>query len=141
MGVKTAVKSFLRRLGYRIQFVPTIFRDAPEAELDLRLEHLASLQYCRQKEFFFVQVGAFDGSCVDPIHTMVRRYCWKGLLIEPEPRAFAALQATYKGEPNLTLLNAAISDRDGMTTFYRVRKACPVCQARLPWCRHWTAIK
>ena len=130
--MKGLIKAIARRLGYRIQHVPAIFRLQPDIEYRLRLEHLAALQFCRHRDFFFVQVGANDGSTVDPIHQMVRRYQWRGMLIEPEPRAFAALQETYRDAPQLTMIQAAIGPVDGSVTFYRVRPDVPGLPDKAP---------
>ena len=131
-GIKGFIKSSLRRIGYRVQHIPAGLRKCPESEISLKLEHLAALQLCRRGDFFFVQVGAFDGSCVDPIHEMVCRYRWRGMLIEPEPTAFASLQRTYKDHSHLTLVQAAISNQNGKATFYRLRKDAPNPPSKAP---------
>jgi hypothetical protein len=38
-------------------------------------------------EFTFIQVGAFDGITTDPLHKYITRYGWRGILMEPQPRA------------------------------------------------------
>ena len=46
----------------------------------------------KDPNFFFVQVGANDGVNHDPIFHHVRKYNWKGLLIEPIPDIFEKLK-------------------------------------------------
>jgi len=59
---------------------------------------------------FFVQVGANDGAQNDPLSGFIRRYGWKGILVEPVPLYFEALRANYRGIDGLTFENIAISD-------------------------------
>ena len=50
-----------------------------------------------------------------------RRDSTRTILIEPNPFAFARLQKTYAGMPNVALIQTAIADHDGETQLYRVR--------------------
>ena len=50
-----------------------------------------------------------------------RRYSTRTILIEPNPFAFARLQKTYAGMPNVALIQTAIADHDGEAQLYRVR--------------------
>ncbi|HEY3797709.1 MAG TPA: FkbM family methyltransferase [Caulobacteraceae bacterium] len=70
----------------------------------------------------FVQVGAFDGVANDPIHELiVNRPRWRGLLIEPIPRAFERLKENYAAyQHKLQFLNVAISDRTCDLSMYEV---------------------
>jgi hypothetical protein len=61
--------------------------------------------------FFFIQIGAADGRIGDPIHHLVERHRWRGILVEPLPHMFAALRATYRHRPDLVLENVAIPRR------------------------------
>lgn len=69
-------------------------------------------------DVFFVQIGANDGVSFDPIHDLVLRYNWSGILVEPGAEAFDALKHNYSGRSNLMFLNYAISDRDGFVELY-----------------------
>src|SRR3954453_6805734 len=64
-------------------------------------------------DLFFLQVGAMDGKRFDPIYAFVKHYGWSGLALEPLPDLFAALEANYAGNRNVTLVNAALTDADG----------------------------
>jgi FkbM family methyltransferase len=68
----------------------------------------------------FVQVGAADGRTVDPLHNSIKKYQWKGLLIEPLPDLFASLRETYSGHTNLKFENSAVDDTEGTRVMYRV---------------------
>jgi hypothetical protein len=71
--------------------------------------------------FFFVQIGAHDGKEADPIHDFVRQRHWKGLLVEPQPEAFARLQTHYRDCPGLTFENAAITPDGEAMPLYRLK--------------------
>ena len=57
----------------------------------------------------------------DPIHFLVRKYGWCGVLLEPDPQLFKRLKENYSGVHGPILVNAALSPINGKTTFYRVR--------------------
>src|SRR5262245_47914808 len=57
----------------------------------------------------------------DPIHFLVRKYGWCGVLLEPDPQLFERLKENYSGVDGPILVNAALSPINGKTTFYRIR--------------------
>lgn len=66
----------------------------------------------------------------DPIHFLVRKYGWCGVLLEPDPQLFERLKENYSGVDGPILVNAALSPINGKTTFYRIRM-----DAKVPsWC-------
>ena len=69
-------------------------------------------------EPFLLQVGAYDGVEYDPVQHLIRRYRWRGLLVEPQPGAFARLVENYADQPQLRFEDAALAARDGSTTLY-----------------------
>ena len=77
--------------------------------LDLAIRDLMS----RQPDIFVLQVGAHDGVSYDPIHSYIRRFHWKGLLVEPQPAIFAKLRENYREETQLLFENSAIAQHDG----------------------------
>jgi FkbM family methyltransferase len=72
--------------------------------------------------FFFIQVGAFDGKANDPIHELAVKWGLKGLIVEPQPAAFQALKKNYQGNEQLILENVAISTEDGDGLLYTIRR-------------------
>jgi FkbM family methyltransferase len=68
----------------------------------------------------FIEVGAFDGTTMSNIHPHATNRGWHGLVIEPLPGPFAALQKSYKGFPAITPLQIAIGETDGTLPFYSV---------------------
>ena len=79
----------------------------------------------REKNFFFVQVGAHDGKKHDPIHRYVVGMGWRGLLIEPIPRYFAKLKETYRGIKGLKMANYAIAKKNGVAKIWGVSERAP----------------
>ena len=67
---------------------------------------------------FYVQVGANDGVMADPVFATAKRDNWRGLLIEPHPTYFAALQRRYVGREGFTLRQVGISDAVGVLPLY-----------------------
>ncbi len=76
----------------------------------------------RGKMVTIVQVGACDGSTNDPIFHHVAAGSARAILIEPNPFAFDRLQKSYRDVENVTLVQAAIAERDGEAHFYRIKK-------------------
>ncbi|MBV9042838.1 MAG: FkbM family methyltransferase [Acidimicrobiia bacterium] len=69
---------------------------------------------------FVVQVGAHDGSIVDPLRAELVRRPWGGILVEPVPYVFARLQASYGRNSRLVLENSAIADHDGTVDIHHL---------------------
>ena len=115
----------IRRHGVQIHRVPpSLAIDRGEIGIEMTIEHLIALHLVDPVPgFFFVQVGAFDGITNDPINRMVTRHGWAGVLVEPQPAAFARLTTTYAEHPQLHLRNAAVGDRDGTVALHWVRDA------------------
>lgn len=67
---------------------------------------------------FILQIGAHDGVSNDPLHHHIVRSHLEGLLVEPQPAAFTALQRNYRGEPQLKFDSCLIDEADGVARFY-----------------------
>jgi FkbM family methyltransferase len=98
-----------------------IRRRLPEATLD-PLNLLISTYEARRQEMTVIQVGACDGFSNDPIRHHVGKDFLHAILIEPNPYAFYRLQKTYEQSQNVTLIQAAIGEKDGSAYLYRVKK-------------------
>lgn len=103
----------LHQRDYRIERIV----DYGEYRLDV-LAYLVEQLPNRGKDFFFIQVGAHDGAFGDPIRTLVDKYHWKGVLLEPQPKVFERLARTYEDETQLVLLNAALGEKNGRQTLF-----------------------
>lgn len=72
----------------------------------------------------FIQVGACDGIRGDPIHDMIIKYNWHGILIEPQPIIFKQLQDNYRSQENLKFENIAIHPNASSMDLYYCDKDC-----------------
>jgi len=94
--------------GYELK--PRLSHQAPSIDiLDLAIRDLMS----REPDIFFLQIGAHDGLSYDPIHDYVKRFHWKGLLVEPQPAIYRKLRQNYADEKQLLFENSAIAPRNG----------------------------
>lgn len=76
-------------------------------------------------DFFFIQIGAHDGKSADPAADLIRRYHWRGILVEPLSSSFKQLVENYQAEPQLAFEQVAIALEDGVTSYYQVREDIP----------------
>jgi FkbM family methyltransferase len=68
---------------------------------------------------YFLQVGANDGRSNDPINYYIKKYGWKGILIEPQKKIFSKLKNEYKKyKQNVIFENIAISSTKGEIELY-----------------------
>jgi FkbM family methyltransferase len=85
----------------------------------------------RHADVFFLQIGANDGVMEDDLHTIVRRFGWRGLLLEPLREYYDRLVVNYAGASNLIFDNRALADEDGPRKMFHVRAS----SGELPeWC-------
>jgi FkbM family methyltransferase len=62
----------------------------------------------------FVQIGSHNGNDNDPLARYIDKHPgWRGVMVEPIPGTFAALQARRGRDGRLRLVNAAITGHDG----------------------------
>jgi FkbM family methyltransferase len=120
-----------RNLG--LQRKPGILLEHWQQELRMDAAFVIAHLLQQREPLTFLQVGAFDGSANDVLSGFVRRGKLRGVLVEPQPHAFAALQQSYRDVPGLSFERAAIGPADGEAGFYRVREEfadlCPrACQ-------------
>ena len=73
-------------------------------------------------DFFFVQIGSNDGVIHDPLFQYINRYHWRGILVEPIDYYFERLKENYKNNPQLVFENVAISEKQEIRDFYRVKE-------------------
>ncbi len=121
----------IRALGAALSFNPELFRWLRRGYCFLGLgtrtdgDFLFALAK-RQKQVFFLEIGANDGKSGDPLHYFVKQYRWKGVVLEPLPDIFEKLRCTYQNDEGVIPHCAALSDRDGKMTFYRVEPGSDV---------------
>lgn len=78
---------------------------------------------------FVLQVGAGNGETGLPLLERFRDNGWSGLLIEPHPDRFAALEALHAASDRVAVLNFALSDQPGTLPLHSVRRETPGRQA------------
>ena len=66
----------------------------------------------------FVQIGANDGKLLDPLAPYLDRLPWTGVMVEPLPASFRALQTLRGGQPGLHLINAALDVEPGRRVMF-----------------------
>jgi FkbM family methyltransferase len=67
---------------------------------------------------FFIEVGANDGVSVDPLHELIVKNKWSGILVEPNPIMIRDLTNNYKDQDNLIIEQCIISEKSGIIDFY-----------------------
>ncbi|MBS0264927.1 MAG: FkbM family methyltransferase [Planctomycetes bacterium] len=105
------VQSLFKRFGYRLERVTT------PPTLNLMSAFIRLLVAVRPNPFF-LQIGANDGVRGDPLADFIRRYQFRGILVEPQPVPFQKLVANYSDQPGLIFENCAIDRQDGTATLY-----------------------
>lgn len=60
----------------------------------------------------FIDIGANDGKTFSNVRALAERQ-WKGVFVEPSPKAFAQLEKNYEGLKGFYFYNVAISDHNG----------------------------
>lgn len=76
----------------------------------------------KNKDCFFVQIGANDGIRHDPLREFILNNNWKGILVEPVRYIFEELRNNYDNKPGLIFENVAISDKNEWRDFYYFSK-------------------
>lgn len=74
------------------------------------------------KQVYFIQVGCCDGVAGDPLHDLIVKDQWSGILIEPVKYLFERLEANYQECSNLIFRNIAISNEDSSRDFWYLRE-------------------
>lgn len=85
------------------------------------LPYFLAQQASNNSSFFVLQIGANDGLINDPIVNLIRKYKWKGVLLEPQPYVFnEKLAPLYSHQSDIKLENAAISKDEGVMPLHIV---------------------
>lgn len=103
-------------MGYEIKKIGAPSKVTPINVFPLVVQDI--MQQKKAEDFFFIQIGAHDGVHYDPIRALIKKFHWRGILVEPQPQVFKRLIENYKDEPQLIFENAAIAPHDGQTTLY-----------------------
>lgn len=123
--MKTVLKHVARSLGLAVVttgHAATRYLDHPPRNA---LDEALLRCFDRLDGLAFIQIGANNGQRADPIHDLVARYQWSGLLVEPLPQHFAQLSQHHRDNPRLTLLNAAVDAQPGTRAIFQIRPDLP----------------
>jgi FkbM family methyltransferase len=107
-----------RRFGIERCHTPPIVTRYPDLKVRSCLPFVLAHELLQNPKLTFMQIGAFDGLGDDDLRELVVKHRLRGVLIEPQPVAFARLQRTYADQPQVTLLQAAIAERQGTRALY-----------------------
>lgn len=74
------------------------------------------------EDFYFLQVGAYNGVTSDPIcQFIIEGNTWSGVMVEPQAKCFEVLREVYRDRDNIDLRNVAIGEHDGTAMLYKIR--------------------
>jgi FkbM family methyltransferase len=132
--VLKAAQKVASKFGYQLSKVTDVNQETELVDFPcINLLDLVIQQYVQDKpDFFFIQIGAHDGSSADPAAELIRRYHWRGILVEPQLSSFKTLIQNYKSEPQLIFEQVVIAPEDGTAMFYQVREDIPGLPFWLP---------
>lgn len=117
---KYNVKQWLEWYGLRKKYIPEVLRQHPSRSAKLTWPQILHRFEADFSDFTFIQVGAYDGVENDPVREWVRRYRWRGILLEPQERFCQALRRNYQDQPQLKIVNKALAQHQGTRTLYRI---------------------
>jgi FkbM family methyltransferase len=109
---------FLRRLGYQRCFTPPILIREKSLFVRSSLRYVVANELLTNPQMTFLQIGAFDGVGEDDLRELVATHNLRGVMVEPQPDAFARLQQTYRNQRHVTLIQAAIAESEGTRDLY-----------------------
>ncbi|MEX0641497.1 MAG: FkbM family methyltransferase [Pirellulales bacterium] len=107
-----------RRLGIQRCYTPPLITRRPELAVRSWLPFVVAHELLKNRDLTFLQIGAFDGVGDDDLRELIATHRLRGVLIEPQPKAFGRLQHTYRDQSQVVLLQAAIAEREGTREFY-----------------------
>jgi FkbM family methyltransferase len=107
-----------RRLGIERCYTPPLVTRRRELLVRSLLPYVVARELLKEPQLTFLQIGAFDGEGDDDLRELITRHCLRGVLVEPQPAAFARLQQTYHDQPQVVLLQSAIAEKQGTRPLY-----------------------
>jgi FkbM family methyltransferase len=110
-------RQFIRRMLHRLPLFCG-FRLA-RAEPFERAIRRFELQH---DDFYFVQIGAYNGVTSDPFLRFIIEGLWTCVLVEPQRRHWSILQAIYGDRENITCSNTAVSTENKVAQLHMVRE-------------------
>ncbi len=103
-------------MGYRIE---KICDPMPGPHLIVADLVLSFLNTMRAGKVQFIQIGANDGQFQDPLYPWIRRYPWRGVLVEPQPTMYVKLVDLHASRSaQISIKRAVVADRRGKATLW-----------------------
>jgi FkbM family methyltransferase len=65
----------------------------------------------------YCEIGSFHPTIFSNTRALFEKG-WNGVLVEPSPICIKSLKKEYENEPRITIVEAAITNKDGVVTFY-----------------------
>jgi FkbM family methyltransferase len=91
----------------------------PVADHSLELNRFLRATVEARRTFAILQIGAYDGVANDSVRDLLRDYAHvRAVLLEPQPRAFAALHQLWRDTPRIVPLQAALAETCGERPLY-----------------------
>jgi FkbM family methyltransferase len=90
----------------------------PEIHGNLLALGFALLRARRKETIYVLQIGAFDGHACDPLLEILQNENVSAILVEPQKIAYERLAERYAANPRVSLINAAVAQRDGVVKLY-----------------------
>jgi FkbM family methyltransferase len=117
---RAALNSWLEKHGYSLKWLPPSVLLPSNRTVEIDFSLLAAHLMLTTPQPYFINIGANDGVTHDPLYPFVRDFGWRGIMVEPIPEAFAALERNYAGFVDVTLVQAAVGLADGEGTIYTI---------------------
>lgn len=118
--MKELIQKILGVFGVRLIKARNARKYLPKPNLD-SIEIIARLHGRPDRPLSVLQIGACDGVTSDSLYPFIKEGTVKAWLVEPVTLNFSMLREFYKGEPHVTLIQAAVADVDGERAFYSIR--------------------
>lgn len=115
------VKTILNKAGLTLLRNTNKTRAFSSGLLNGALGHVVFREFPSAEGLRFLQIGANNGSVVDPVYPFITQYGWKGVCVEPMPAPFAELSKTYAPFPGVKTVNAAIAATNGPISLYTLK--------------------
>jgi FkbM family methyltransferase len=121
--MKRLIRAMLAVLGYRIEgvrYTPRQFYD-PKVMRALTFDDVVCRRMFEVRpELTFIQIGAYDGVSADPLRKYIERCGWRGVMLEPQPRAAKQLRALYRDNPKIIILEVALDSERRTRRLYTI---------------------
>lgn len=122
MKARDFINQLLTCTRYRVEKVAPSFNHFADHKLQIDLEYIIAHRILKNKNFYFVQIGANDGVTDDPIYKLVSEHKLKGLLVEPLPDVFELLKKNYENNNLVKAVNLAVHPTAKNMSLYRIKE-------------------